>query len=281
MHWTVLDLLSEPGRVLNEDGCGTAGRLVWILDGAVARGQSRFSDAGSDAAWLVGFVHDRLTEAAGHGGDSISAVLVELERAINKAYGALPAGGQAVCPTTCLGLLKITDRDGDRLLVEAGIVADSVVLLDTGNGVLAWSDDRVKPFEEQAFAVLSKHPRIGGDPSPQVWAQIQRNRERMNLPDGYAVVAPGRPWMPFAMRQEAKIAASAPVVLMSDGFFRLHDVFGRYSIDDLYRACVAGKARDLLRELRDLERSDPAGSTYRRFKIHDDATVMVVRATAD
>ena len=279
MRWTVLDHIEDPGQGVFEDGCGARGPYAWILDGAGTLVEPRFADAGSDAAWLVRQVHDRLMHAAALGNSKTFAdVLTRLERDINAAFGDMPGDGTAACPSACMGLLKIDAKTGPTVLVQAAVVADVVVVLETGDGVVTWTDNRVKPFEAQAFALLAGSPRVSPALPPSVLAQIRRNRDCMNRDDGYAVVAPGRPWTDLVYRFEATVPVGSPVVMMSDGFFRLQDVFAAYSVEALYRACVAGRAALLRDELRAFERADPHAARYPRFKIHDDATVMVVVA---
>jgi hypothetical protein len=70
------------------------------------------------------------------------------------------------------------------------------------------------------------------------------------------------------------------LVLMSDGVSRLFDTFNVMSAEDVYAACLAGNAAGLLADLRALERADPVAERTERFKIHDDATLLVVCADA-
>ena len=57
---------------------------------------------------------------------------------------------------------------------------------------------------------------------------------------------------------------------------RLVDVFGRYTDTSLHAALIQGRGRDLMAELRDLERRDGAAPRRPRVKKHDDATIMLL-----
>lgn len=277
MGWRVIDHLTDAGRHPNEDGAGIAGKWAWIADGAGTPSPPRFPEAGSDAAWLVGAAYDHLSNRH-HAFDAIDDNLSALERHLGDRFGPPDTDDPAEGPTSCLGLVHITSRTAEQVHIAGAVLADVVVLAPTASGLVCWTDTRVKPFEARTFAAIAGLPRTGGTLPTAAWQQIMKNRATVNRADGYAAVSPARPWKHLAHRFKATIAPDAPVVLMTDGFFRLHDVFAAYSIGDLYDACTRGDASRLLAELRTLERADPAAERYQRFKIHDDATVLVVAA---
>lgn len=275
MTWTILDHVTDGGRHPNEDLAGAAGPFAWILDGAGTPAAPRFPAAGTDAAWLVGVAQRHLSAAHERHG-SLSACLDDLQGHLAERYGAPAADDPAEGPTSCLGLLHAARQMKHRVRIEAAVLADIVVLVPTADTIEVWTDHRVKPFEAHTFAAARGLPRVNGALPSEAWAQIMINRSAVNRPDGYAAMSPARAWTHLAHRFAAEIDAARPVVLMSDGFFRLHDVFGVYAIDQLYHALADGHAARLLSELREIERSDPQAERHERFKIHDDATALVV-----
>jgi hypothetical protein len=64
---------------------------------------------------------------------------------------------------------------------------------------------------------------------------------------------------------------------MSDGFYRLVDVFGRFDPDQLFDAAVSQGLRALYHELRDLETQDEDCRDHVRFKPRDDATAVLLQ----
>lgn len=276
--WTVIDHVTDGGRHPNEDLAGAAGPFAWIMDGAGTPAAPRFPEAGTDAAWLVGAAHDHLAGAC-HRHGTLSTCLADLESQLASRYGPPAADDPAEGPTSCLGLVHAARRVERRVRIEAAIVADIVVLVPTADGVEVWTDHRVKPFEACTFAAARGLARLDGALPAEAWAQIMANRGAVNRPAGYAAMSPARPWTHLAHRFSAEIDASLPIVMMSDGFFRLHDVFGIYAVDRLYRALADGQAKRLLAELREAERADPQAERHERFKIHDDATVLVVASS--
>jgi hypothetical protein len=72
------------------------------------------------------------------------------------------------------------------------------------------------------------------------------------------------------------IQPGAPVVLATDGFLRLCDLFDHRDPAGLVAAVANGETAALLMELRRLEREDSEGQLHLRVKTHDDATVLAV-----
>jgi hypothetical protein len=276
-RFRTLQHITSPGSpgVPNEDGAGARGRYAWIIDGATGVAGVSLTSAPSDAAWLAGCLAERL-EASAPSGIGMEA----LQRDIGAAFAAVTAdhgsaGGEPtedhVAPSACLGLLEI---DGDCRL-RGRFLGDVVALVPARDGeVVRWSDERARPFELLTLASLGS--RGGGGIPEETRAQILKNRASMNQPGGYWVVHPRRAWAGRELAFEARIAAGRPLVLATDGFMRLVDVFGAYTDATLYDAMAAGGTTELLGELRRLETEEGGSPARPRVKVHDDATAIVV-----
>ena len=272
-----LQQISSPGSrdTPNEDGAGAFGRYAWIIDGATGVAGQRLTPAASDAAWLARLLDERLAVCAAHG-----ITLTALEREVEAAFatatgGAAPGAHEA--PSACLGLIEVRE-DGRTIVIKGAFLGDVVALVPTPGGVARWTDERAKPFEQLTLASLERAG--GGSMSDATRAQIMENRASLNRPGGYWVVHPLRPWAGHQLIFETTIEAGRPIVLATDGFMRLVDVFEAHTDVTLYDALAAGRAAELLDELRRLEREEGGLELRPRVKVHDDATVIVVVAEA-
>jgi hypothetical protein len=274
--------ISLPGSHINEDGVGLHGRCAWVVDGATGVAGHRLTTGATDAAWLAGALGESLRQAVPALG-AADDVFQHLERGIREAFGEEMARASSPendhhPPSACLGLVRLQDAPDGQLVLEGRFLGDVVALVPAEEGIVRWSDERAKPFERRTLAVLGASDRRPGEIPEAVRRQILENRNRLNHPDGYWVVNPRRPWAGRELRFQARIALDRPVVLATDGFMRLVDVFAAYSEVALYDRLAAGAGESLMQELRELERSDPAAEAYPRVKIHDDATVHVIAA---
>jgi hypothetical protein len=275
-----LDRLSLTGSRFNEDGAGVHGRFAWIIDGATGLSNEQLTSGGSDAAWLATLVDERL--AALSGAEGADRVLRQLEVDVRSAFGdeiaQVPGINDHHTPSACLGLIELMPGEGCLLRLQGRLLGDVVVLVPSEHGVARWSDERAKPFERKTLAALGAQGHEPGQIPEAVRRQILENRTRLNQPDGYWVVNPRRPWASRELRFEAQVKPGAPIVLATDGFMRLVDVFEAYSDHELYDQLAAGRGRDLMEELRERERGDLMAGAYPRVKTHDDATFLVIAA---
>jgi hypothetical protein len=272
-----------PGSRLNEDGLGLHGRYAWIVDGATGVSGDQIASGSTDAAWLAGMISERLEglTATTRAMDEIFNLLeTHIRAAFEGATASVPRIGDDHAPSACLGLIGIQASAEGRLVIEGSFLGDVVALIPSEGGILRWTDERAKPFEKRTLAALDDGPREPGRISEAVRRQILENRTKLNHPDGYWVVNPRRPWAGRELRFEAKVMPGQPIVLATDGFMRLVDVFAAYSDASLHDRLAQGNGEKLMQELRELERGDPMAGAYPRVKTHDDATVLVIAAGA-
>ncbi|MBB3017999.1 hypothetical protein FHR70_001039 [Microvirga lupini] len=275
-----IDRLSLTGSRVNEDGAGLYGRFAWIIDGATGLSDEQLTSGGSDAAWLAALMDERLAALAG--ADPADRLLRQLEADIRSAFeeqtAHVPDVSDHHTPSACLGLIETTPGEGDVLGLQGRLLGDVILLVPSEHGVARWTDERAKPFERKTLAALGTREHEPGSIPDVVRRQILENRARLNQQDGYWVVNPRRPWAGQELRFEAQVRPGAPIVLATDGFMRLVDVFAAYTDDGLYHRLAAGKGRDLMQELRERERGDLMAGAYPRVKTHDDATFLVIAA---
>ena len=275
-----LDRLSQTGSRVNEDGAGLRGRFAWIIDGATGLSDDRLTSGGSVAAWLATLIDERL--AALSGAETADMLLRRLEADIRSAFGEETAHAPDVsdhhAPSACLGLIEATPGEGGLVGLRGHLLGDVVVLVPSEHGVARWSDERAKPFERKTLAALGARGHEPGQIPEAVRRQILENRTRLNQPDGYWIVNPRRPWAGQELRFEAQVRPGAPIVLATDGFMRLVDVFEAYSDEELHNQLATGRGTDLVQELRERERGDLMAGAYPRVKTHDDATFLVIAA---
>jgi hypothetical protein len=107
----------------------------------------------------------------------------------------------------------------------------------------------------------------------------RRHRALANLPEGY--------WRLDLCENaldhiEVERIAAPPgdcFLLLTDGFYRLVDVYRRYSHGALLAAAQERGVAALLTELRGIEDEDPECRRYPRLKRCDDATAVLLKMT--
>ena len=278
--WRVISQASEKGSAAhNEDIAGAAGACAWIIDGsAFFSGAARTSEE-SEGAWLVRRI-DALLRADPPEDTAFPAWAEGLERQLRQDYAALGEGhpereaGEG--PSAVLGLVRLR-RDGDACRIEGAVIGDVSILIRDGDRIERWTDLSSNPFEARTIAAATADGHLPGEViSPKALAQILRNRRSLNRQGGYWAINPGLSWRAGLRLFSAEIAPGATVLLASDGFMRLVDLVAHHDearlMDEVARVGTAGA----IAELRRLEGADPLAERFRRVKIHDDATALLV-----
>jgi hypothetical protein len=97
------------------------------------------------------------------------------------------------------------------------------------------------------------------------------------MEDGYSIVHPTLTWHTRVKRRTYKAQTIRHLLAMSDGLYRMVDVFRVLSPDQLFRRALKHGLALLCLELRDLEIQDDRCLMYRRVKTYDDASAVLVR----
>jgi hypothetical protein len=134
--------------------------------------------------------------------------------------------------------------------------------------------------EEKARAQrLAAEKNLGsasGVNRPEIEPLLRAHRNRINS---------GRNWLfspdlraaAHVARRRIKVHAGAELLLASDGFLALVSDYGAYDAASLMAAVRAKGLAALGEELRAIERADPQGERFPRFKKSDDATALYFR----
>ncbi len=261
---------SDRGGVYNEDALGAAGDAVWLLDGATSLGPSRMAET-SDAAWFAHFVSDRLAYATGNVRERFSAA-IDAARAVYEASGPLPDAPWAM-PSAGAALLR---QDGDTL--EIGVLGDVKVWLIAPDGAVTPlpGGEMLEALDaaalERLVAMRAEQGPIGLKAArTQLDPLLRDNRSKMNTEGGYWVLSLDTACLTGMQITRVPVVSVHSVLMATDGFY---DLWGAYGVPlaEVLEELRAGQGDALIRRLRDIERADPEGLRYPRFKPHDDAS---------
>lgn len=273
----VIEALSEPGAALNEDCWGHADGAVWVMDGATGIWPRQRLSPHSDAAWLVEqmdhalrSLHDPVHEAAVLLGKAL-AVVGERARRLCDLDGVAPIE----LPSASFVAAR---RRGDSL--ELANLGDCAILWRAGRvGARRFGSSGVAQLDAKLADALADHQAAGlsfAEAREAVVDLVRSHRGLMNTPEGYWILDLTGVGVPHLQTTYVDASSRIEVLLMSDGFYRLVDVFGRYDDDGLMDAAATGGLARLLAELRTLEAEDGDCRRYSRGKVRDDATAVLL-----
>lgn len=285
--FTLHSAATAPGSRINEDAYGLwtdarALHAAWVLDGVTGINDRRLLPGPTDAAWFVGQVQDALTTLLSDQSrrpiDALMTQLVEALRARQDAGWLLPDGAaESETPAASFALFRQLDRQ-----VEIARLGDCLVLVERMDGTVCLLDDpALSAIEADLKArIVALRSRGIGDATAilrEMTPTLRDIRRRRNVAGGYGVLTGDDACLDLLQVNRFEADSLRSILLVSDGYYRLVDVYGAMSAADLLRRTAEAGAEALLAELRAIEAADPAGIRHPRLKIADDATALLLR----
>jgi len=281
--FTILDRITWPGSSdrANEDACGASRNWAWVIDTSIFPGTPAIMHEASDAAWLAGFVSRRLSDLAPQAEDGVDLIRHAMEEA-RTAFLAVAPEERRDALTWPIGAMTLVRHGGESLDVWTFGDTTAYVRQPDGSVVTAGEAPGLRSFEAAAAIRLleasgATPKTITGTPEFQSWLAERRQRQKQGR--GLALLGLDPAAASRLRHETVPCPEGATILLASDGFSALVDLYGLMDARGLMEAALASGLEPLAREARRIETEvDPTGKLYPRFKESDDATALLLRA---
>ncbi len=283
--FTVLDRISWPGHPdkPNEDICGVSGDWAWVIDTSIFPGTEPVMPGTSDAAWLARFADERLSNLAPQAQDGATLLRHVMEEARTAYRAVAPAERHEDFIAWPLGAMTLVRRRGNVL--DAWTFGDTTAYVRQPDGTVATLGDAPGLREAEAAKAAELMRQANSRPTailsePVFLAWLAERRERQRKSGVPAALLSVNPDAADRLRHEtAPCEDGTAILLASDGFSALVDLYEAMDARTLMEAALASGLEPLARLAREIETErDPAGRLYPRFKQSDDTTAMLLRA---
>jgi hypothetical protein len=279
MKLRIVESVTEPGAAVNEDSWGTNGEAVWVMDGATGVWPEQRLSERSDAAWFVEQCDHALTRLFRGDRDprDVLGEVASSAAALARHLYAIDDAAPHALPSASFASARIV---ADRL--QFTNLGDCITLWRSGSGpARRFGTSGVTALDEKLSARVQALLASGlsmEQARPQIMAMARQHRMLMNQPGGYWIM--DFSGLGAAHAEVETVAEEGPLrlLLMSDGFSRLVDVYGRYDLDGLLAAACSRGLAELFEELREIEADDERCTTFPRNKVRDDATAVLLEA---
>jgi len=283
--FTVLDRISWPGHPdkPNEDICGASGDWAWVIDTSIFPGTKPVMDGKSDAAWLARFANERLSNLAPQAQDGAGLLRHVMEEARIAYRAVAPAERHEDFVTWPLGAMTLVRRRDNGL--DAWTFGDTTAYVRQPDGSVQVLGDAPSLRDAEAAKAAELMRQAGSRPTaildePVFLAWLGERRERQRRSGVPAALLSFNPDAVARLRHEtAPCADGTAILLASDGFSALVDLYQAMDAEALMEAALTSGLEPLARLAREIETErDPDGRLYPRFKASDDTTAMLLRA---
>jgi hypothetical protein len=279
----ILDRLSWAGSAdrPNEDASGAAGDFAWVIDTSIFPGTPSILHEASDAAWLAGFADGRLHALAPTAADGPTLVRRVMREARDAFLAVAPEDRRDPLTWPLGAMTLVRNREG---ILDVWTFADTTAYVrhPDGSVMSVGEAPALRRLEAASAAGLL---RLSGATPREItktkifrdWLAERRGRQRED--QGPAVLGLDPNAADRLRHQTMPYPSGTVVLLTSDGFSALVDLYGRFDADKLVACALQSGLESLAREARRIETEvDPSGALYPRFKESDDTTALLVRA---
>ena len=280
MRFELIDQISipSPTAAVNEDAAGATESAAWVIDGATGVSDlSPLVPGLTDAAWLAAQLNKSLHDTFENAVDPYAA-LAEIDADIRAAFSSSntsPERSPAEQPTAAFALSVLR---GD--VVHLIGLGDCRIIVENRIGEIEEFDPSETGHAE-AMIIQERHRLLGAYPDEDPWPRlkpfIRSLRQFANAANGYSIVHPTLSWHSRVKRQVSNAQTIRHLLGVSDGLYRLVDVFKVYSPGQLLERAVKDGLTPLCSQLRDLENADDRCVIYPRVKAYDDASAVLVK----
>ena len=273
----------SPGSSTNEDLIavfhnGAVCDLV-VLDGASSVADTNYIDAQQgDVAWFVQAFASALEAAIAPGLSQGAAVrrAVDTVRAAFDARAVAPAIPLYAYPLAALTWIRIEPHD-DHLALSLYCLGDCKAFALDAAGAVCDLDPYVNPHEavlrEAMGALTAEDMRDPLRRRARLLPMLRARREsqhRSPAPEGLCLAPQGA----FKAREATRrLPLDTAVLAMTDGFYRLVDMYERYTIEALAQRCRTRGLAAMMDELRSVEAARASG--VMAVKSADDASAVL------
>jgi hypothetical protein len=180
-------------------------------------------------------------------------------------------------PAASFALLRVLGEE-----IEVARLGDCLMLLEFQDGNIELLDDPVlSQIETDLKAKILAMRSLGiGDEAVirrEMMPNLRAIRQRRNMPGGYGVLAADPACLDLLQVDRFPSTGLRHILMVSDGYYRLVDVYDAMSDRDLLQRTAEMGADALLAELRAIEAADSTGALHPRLKMADDATAVLLQ----
>lgn len=284
MHLETIHIQSIPSGRHNEDRAGVCGNVAWVIDGATDLGDEAIVGRHTDAAWFADhldrWLHANATQFEGELRHIVAPLTDSAAAAFARDRKRPPAAAYEQ-PSAAGIVVRLVDH-----VVEYVSLGDCTLLIARGDGtVIRAGAPREDVGDARLAPILASAAGTGGDLNAaerreRLMPHLRAARSRMNTLGGYGIFSVAPPPESFIDHGRMPLNRDDRLLLASDGFMRLVDLYRRYDDTALMAAVLTSGPEQLLAELRRIEQGDADADRFLRAKGSDDATIVLARCDA-
>lgn len=270
-----IDFYTDTVKKNNEDIYGITRTGAFVLDGASALTDKNYTPSGSDVNWMVNLWKEFLEENLDRTHNTIQEILKEGIDHFNKEYGKY-VDISTLEPHEYLSAgIAIVRKNGDFL--ETYVLGDvEITIEDNDRELMEITDSSIKNLDDEVIQMMGRNKKresqmVFKDFTQEELDILIENRSKMNQAGGYFILSHSKEAVDMGIYKTLPVVSIKRCLIATDGLVPLRYRYTKMSLLDRIREIGA---KELIKELRDLEEADKSKRNIGRLKTHDDATLV-------
>ena len=259
----------------NEDIYGITRIGAFVLDGASALTDKNYTPSGNDVYWMVNWWKEYLEENLDNTLYSIQEILEEGIDGFNNAYGKFVDLSTLKPYEQLSAAIAIVRKNGEFL--EVYVLGDvEITIEDSDREIMVITDSSLKNLDDKVIQIMGRNEKrkdqlVFKDFTQEELDTLILTRSKLNKPGGYFILSHSKEAINMGIYKTIPVESIERCVLSTDGLVPLSF---RYSKECLLDRVREKGAKELIKELRNLEEADGDKRNIGRLKTHDDATLI-------
>ncbi|MDN3019212.1 protein phosphatase 2C domain-containing protein [Paenibacillus sp. BSR1-1] len=259
----------------NEDQVGISKNVVWVIDGATPLFQKNFFSNQNDVVWLAEQINNRLPDFVDDAlslEDILLQTVQQIEQDAYRIKEDLDTIKEYELPTFTIAMVRIIDQQ-----LEYYVLGDCGALLESSDGTITYlTDKRLERFNERnKQAIITIQSIAPPEERERLKLEALMNtRKLLNKENGYWVGSIDGKGIPHGITGKMEVAKNAKVLLFSDGYASLFELYKLIDIHDF--SFNEAAIQNTIKQVRATEEQDSNCVLYPRPKKSDDLTVILI-----
>lgn len=262
-------------KAANEDVYGITRHGAFVMDGASALTDCRFTPAVNDVVWMVNWWKRYLTEHLDELERPLKKIMKKGVSAFNKAFAVYKPPEQLSKLEQVSSSLGIVRKHETHL--ECFVLGDVEISLKHKDGLIKiLTDERIKHLDAQVIQLMNQNRLrekscVFKDFTLEELSLLKKNRMKMNTDEGYYILSHDVTAISKGIHEVYSCDRLESCLLSSDGLSPLNLFFERSALMDEIKKIGTSALVD---KLRAIEAFDEEKRVLQRLKTHDDATAV-------
>jgi len=270
--------ITDTYKTHNEDIYGVSKHGFWVIDGALPLSHAHHTDSYSDVVWMVNWWQNYLTKSLDQMDKSIVEIMEEGVDLVNSDYNQffeVEKLSKLDCASASIAIVRIRENK-----LENFVLGDVEINLHHTDGkIITLVDKKMEDMDSEVINMIYNSERriedivFNGYTADELKV-LRENRMKMNSEGGYYVLEHDKTAIKHGIYEVFSIAEVKDVLIMSDGFSSIYNKYHWINQNQLFELCKSEGLETVLRKIRDLEDNDKDFNTYKRLRLHDDASAI-------